>query len=170
MAFQAKAVAVAGDRRRRWRHPQCYSYWSNVIVHRAGLIKTNCHRPDHLSQDSLSEPQRLRLSKEVVRHKLVQPRTILVIFVIYRITLSYEDQQVLGTLAHYDGREGMYEAASMRGRTASRGHSLQQPRVVSLSHIILSRLGAHILTGTLLDRHARRTALGRAELYKSLEL
>ena len=82
------------------------SYWSNVIVHRAGLIKTNCHRPDHLSQDSLSEPQRLRLSKEVVRHKLVQPRTILVIFVIYRITLSYEDQQVLGTLAHYDGREG----------------------------------------------------------------
>ena len=28
--------------------------------------------------------------------------------------------------------------------------------VVSLSHIILSRLGAHILTGTLLDRHARQ--------------
>ena len=45
-------------RRRRRRHPQCYGYWSNVIVHRAGLIKTNCHRPDHLSQDSLrSEPR-----------------------------------------------------------------------------------------------------------------
>ena len=49
----------------------------------------------------------------------------------------------------------MYEAAaSKRGRWW--GRSLQQPRVVSLSHIILSRLGAHILTGTLLDRHARQ--------------
>ena len=92
-------------------------------MHRAGLIKTNCHRPDHLSQDSLSEP-RLRLSKEVVRHKLVQPRTILVIFVIYRITLSYEDQQVLGTLAHYDGREGCTRPRVSEGDGEAVRHSL----------------------------------------------
>ena len=55
-------------RRRRRRHPQCYGYWSNVIVHRAGLIKTNCHRPDHLSQDSLGS-ERPREAEAVKRSK-----------------------------------------------------------------------------------------------------
>ena len=39
---------------------------------------------------------------------------------------------------------------------AAAGNRVAAAFVVSLSHIILSRLGAHILTGTLLDRHARQ--------------
>ena len=91
----------------------------------------------------------------IVRHNLVQPGTILVIF-IYRITLSYEDQQVLRT--RRGGKAVVMVASGSAAPQCNDGHRGDtSPRfVVSLSHIILSRLGAHILTGTLLDRHARQ--------------